>query len=268
MKILRSISKTPWVDMVNTSSLLDVLQAGAKHAWEILSHPKIILEEVLDNRGSSYTEDEVDTIYKSLRATVYETTEQVFYASLDKELDKISYSRNAKEINRLWTEKSKFKTVREWCNRANCPIAWLFDDSDAAYIATITAVQDGKTVRKNELESALSFLQNTDLVILFNTKAISNSFFANIGEAYRAAFETDGKTLYSRLKTNGKLTADVYTWSSKIPEIKKVLNEFLNMKHKDEAKKRVSTMSDSELRDDVLRLLDDNPELCSYFLKI
>jgi hypothetical protein len=105
------------------------------------------------------------------------------------------------------------------------------------------------------------------LSVLFDTNVITGHFFANIGESYRTAFETDGTTLYARLKTNGKLTSDVYSWYGKIPEIKKVLNDFLKDKHQEEAKKRVKSISDTELRNIVLQLLEECPELYSYFLK-
>jgi hypothetical protein len=63
------------------------------------------------------------------------------------------------------------------------------------------------------------------------------------------------------------VSPDVYLWATRVPAIKSVLNEFLKGKHKEEAKRRVSNMPETELRRDVLKLLDDNPELYSYFLK-
>ncbi len=96
---------------------------------------------------------------------------------------------------------------------------------------------------------------------------ISDRFFAYIGENYRPAFNTDRKILIERLNTNAKLTSDVYTWESKIPEIRNTLDLYLQKTYQEEAKKRVgSKMSEKELRDAVLQLLDKNPELYSYFL--
>jgi hypothetical protein len=54
---------------------------------------------------------------------------------------------------------------------------------------------------------------------------------------------------------------------NKIPEIRAVLDSYLQKKYLNEAKKRIgSEMSEKELKDIVLQLLDENPELYSYFL--
>ena len=147
------------------------------------------------------------------------------------------------------------------------PITWLFDDFGTADIGTITDIQDGKSVEKESLVLALSFLKSNALAVLCNEKTISDKFFANIGESYRAAFETDRTVLLARLKTNSKLTSDVYSWAGKISEIRKVLDEFLQDKYQEEAKKHVKSMSVDELRGDVLELLEKNPQLYNYFLK-
>lgn len=267
MRMMRRISKTAWLDISETSCLLDNLESNAKAAWDALSHPKIILEAILDKRNIKYSDDEVSSIYTALKPTVYETSEQAFSTALDKLLENISYNRNVAEVKQLWKDKICFNTVREWCNSNNAPITWLFDNLGTADIETITNVQDGKTVDKNSLESAVLFLKSNTLVILRDTKTITDRFFANIGESYRAAFETDGTVLFDRLKTNSKLTADVYSWAGKTPEIRKVLDNFLQDKYQDEAKRRAKSMSADELRDIALELIEKIPQLYSYFLK-
>jgi hypothetical protein len=126
-------------------------------------------------------------------------------------VDGISYTRNVKEVKQLWKDKTNSISVHEWCSNANIPIAWLFDSADIVDIVTITAVQDSKTFDKNTLESALLFLKQNNLDILQDAKVISDRSFANIGDDYRAAFESHGKTLFDRLRTNRKLTHDVYS---------------------------------------------------------
>jgi len=267
MKTMRQISKTLWPDVSATSDLIDMLKGNAKSVWDVLSQPKIILEAVLDKRNINYSDDEVSGIYTALKPTVYETAEQAFYTALDRLLENISYNRNVAEVKQLWREKSGFDTVRKWCNSNDVPIAWLFDDFGTTDIETITDIQEGKSVDKGALESALSFLDSNRLAVLCNAKTISDKFFANIGESYRAAFETDKTVLLARLKTNNRLTSDIYSWAGKTAEIRKVLDEFLQGKYQEEAKKRIKSMLVDELREDVLELLEKNPQLYNYFLK-
>jgi len=269
MKLLRRISTTPWQEMAEISGLLDTLRVYAKPAWDILSHPKRILETIISKRNISYSDEEIDAIYTPFRSKPmpYETKVEVFNDALDKQLDNISSCRNIADIKRLWNEKTKTKDIRDWCNKENCPIVWLFDGLDSTNIATIVAVYDDKQLDRNALECALIFMQNNNLAILSDKKAIADSFFANIGETYREAFQTYSDTLYARLKTSDTLLSDVYSWSEKVPQIRKILDEFLRDKHVEEAKKSISSMSIDELRSVVCELLDKMPQLSTRFLK-
>jgi hypothetical protein len=267
MKLLRRISKTQWPEIAGIGNIIEMLQSGAKPAWEILSQPKVILETVLENRKARCEDNEISEIYNALKETIYETKAEVFFTTLDRQIDNISYKRNINEAKKLWTEKTKTSNIHEWCNVNNCPINWIFDGNDSVDVSTIALIQNGKQVDKSSLESALSFLERNNLAVLFDTKVISDCFFKNVGDSYRIAFETDGVTLYARLKTNSNLSTDVYSWSSKAPQIRQVLDEFLRSKKVNEAKERAKNMSTEELRDVALNILDDMPQLYTHFLK-
>ena len=75
------------------------------------------------------------------------------------------------------------------------------------------------------------------------------------------------KSFLSRLKTNTKLTADVYSWANKVGEIRKTIDAFLRDKFCGEAKKKVESMPETQLRDKVVQLLDENPDLYTLFIK-
>ena len=71
----------------------------------------------------------------------------------------------------------------------------------------------------------------------------------------------------SRLKTNAKLGSEVYSWANKVGEMRKTLDDFLRSKYCDEAKKKVKTMAEATLRDRVIDLLEQNPDLYTLFIK-
>lgn len=96
---------------------------------------------------------------------------------------------------------------------------------------------------------------------------IVSCFISQIGESYRSAFESSGSVLVSRMKTNTKLTADVYSWANKVGEIRKTVDAFLRDKFCGEAKKKVKSMPEAQLRDRIVQLLDENPDLYTLFIK-
>lgn len=267
LKLLREISKVPWTELSNKENVVTTLEGGAKIAWEHLSQPKLLLEAVLNDRHITVTEEELEEIYTALKLQPYETPISVFNAKLNALLDNVQYTRDSAMVQKLWYEATGMKSVREWCNNANIPIAWLFDGDNIVIIRTIKALQDGQIVEKDALSKAITFLKGNGLSVLKDSVYITNRFFAHIGENYRPAFSSDRRILIERLKTNAKLTSDVYTWESKIPEIRAVLDSYLQKKYLNEAKNRIELkMSEKELREIVLKLLDENPELYSYFL--
>lgn len=267
LKLLREVSKVTWADLAGKDNISTALEGNAKIAWENLSQPKLILEAVFNVRRITVTEDELAEVYTALKQQTYETPISAFDVKLSGLLDNVQYTRDSKMAKQLWQETTGTTTVREWCNNANTPIGWLFDGASIAAIRTVKALQDGQTVEKDAISKALSFLKGSGLSVLKDSGYIADRFFAHIGENYRPAFNTDRKVLIDRLKTNSKLTSDVYTWESKIPEIRAILDAYLQKTYQEEAKKRVgSKMSEEELRNAVLQLLDKNPELYSYFL--
>jgi hypothetical protein len=267
LKLLREISKVAWADLIGKDNIAAALEGNAKTAWENLSQPKLILEAVFNARKITVTEDELAEVYTALRQQTYETPISAFDAKLSGLLDNVQYTRDSKTVKQLWQDTTGTATVKEWCNNANTPIAWLFEGTSILAIRTIKAVQDGQTVEKDALKKALTFLNGSGLTVLKDAGYIADRFFVHIGENYRPAFNSDRKVLIDRLKTNSKLTSDVYTWESKIPEIRAILDAYLQKIYQEEVKKRVgSKMSEEELRNAVLQLLDRNPELYSYFL--
>jgi len=242
------------------------LQENAKQAWENLTQPKLLLEAVLNARNVTFESAELEAIDLQLRQQVYETSASVFNTNLDKLLENIDYNCKVDELKEQWEALSGTKTIRDWCNNVCVPIAWLYSGTELNAIRTSKAVQDGTKVDKSALQAALAFLSAQNLAVLKDATVLTDRFFAHIGDGYRAAFVTDRQTLIIKLKTNGKITSDVYSWENKLPEIRKVLDEHLKGAYLSKAKSRAQSMPDSELRTAALRLLEEHPELYDYFL--
>lgn len=267
LKLLRKISKTAWSELSDKNSVAAILEGSAKTVWEYLSQPKLLLEAVFDARCIKVSEDELDEVYTSLNQQAYETPVTAFDIKLGGLLDNVQYTRDSAKVKKLWQDTTGTKSIQEWCNNINTPITWLFESANIEVIRTLKILQDGLTVEKNALSKALTFLSGNELEVLKDSVYITNRFFAHIGENYRAVFNTDRKILIDRLKTNLELTPDVYSWENKIPEIRTILDLYLQKTYQEVAKKRVESMSEVELRDAVLQLLETNPELYGNFIE-
>jgi hypothetical protein len=267
LKRLREIAKEPWGTLPDKDNLAAILEGNTKTTWEHLTQQRLILRAVFNERTIIVTEEEFDTVYTALPSQAYETKLTEFDTKLNELLGNVKYSRDIKKTKELWCEKTRTANINEWCNKNNLPIVWLFEGSNIEVIRTIKQVQDDQTVQKATLANALTFLSGSELYVLQDPEYIAKRFFAYIGENYRLAFDTHGETLIHLLKQNSQLTDNVYCWENKIPELRDVLDTYLQKIYQEEAKEQVrSKMSEMELRDAVIRLLDKNPELYSYFI--
>ena len=225
-----------------------------------------ILQEYMRVNGHNCTDDELENIYASLKAVGYESPAADFEARINAQLNNMAYTRNKIRLQELWEQQSRCKSVSEWCTHFAVPIQWAVSDEALRHIQTLKAIQDGRTADNTALSSAVQYFESHVVSELTDEEKIRESFFEQIGDTYRDIFREHRDVLISRLKTNPRLTADVYTWANKIGEIRTTLDVFLREKYRAEAKMNVQKMSESELRNRVIQLLDENPDLYTLFI--
>lgn len=269
LKAMRVISVTQWakIDRNDRENYTELFRQDAKKVWGFVTSQKPLLEKYMEEHGHNCTNEELDSIYAALKTAAYDSLPADFDTKIEIQLQNVAYTRNRTRIQELWVEQSGFNTVAEWCGNFAVPIQWVVKDDALQHIAVLKSIQDGKRVDNLSLHNATQFFETHTIVELKDKAAITSSFIAQIGESYRAAFEAAGNVLVSRLKTNSKLTSDVYSWSNKVGEIRKIVDAFLRDKYCVEAKKKVKTMPEAQLRDRVVQLLDENPDLYAIFMK-
>ena len=270
LQAMRAISTTQWskIELEDREKYTGLLKADAQKVWGFVSSSKPILQHYMESHGHNCTDEELDGIYKSLKVVSYNSPAADFDSRIDAQLNKVAYNRNKVRIQQLWTEQSGgFETIALWCANYAVPIQWVVGDEALPHITVLKTVQDGKLADNTALHNATQYFETHTISILKDKASIMNCFISQIGESYRSAFESSGAVLVSRLKTNAKLTADVYSWPNKVGEIRKTIDAFLRNKFCGEAKKKVKSMPEAQLRDRVVQLLDENPDLYTLFIK-
>lgn len=266
---MRDISTTQWskIELADRENYTGLLRTDAQKVWGFVSSSKPILQHYMESRGHNCTDEELDGIYKSLKAVSYNSPAADFDTRIDTQLNKVAYNRNKVRIQELWKEQSGFDSITLWCANYAVPIQWVVGDEALPHITVLKTVQDGKIADNTALHNATQFFETHTISTLKDKTFIENRFISQIGESYRSAFDSSGQVLVSRLKTNTKLTADVYSWANKVGEIRKTVDAFLRDKFCGEAKKKVKSMPEAQLRDKVVQLLDENPDLYTLFIK-
>ena len=197
------------------------MKTGAQKVWGFVSSSKPLLQRYMESHKHNCTDDELDGIYKSLKTVSYNSPAVDFDGRIEAQLDKVAYNRNKVRIQELWKEQGCFDSITLWCNNYAVPIQWVVSDEALPHITVLKTVQDGKIADNTALHNATQFFGTHTVSALKDKEFIANCFIFQIGENYRSAFKSSGPILVSRLKTNSKLTGDVYSWANKVGEIRK-----------------------------------------------
>ena len=268
MKAMQQIATTQWskIELTERESYVQLLDNDAQKAWSSITSPKTILRRYMEKHGHNCTEEELDSIHAALKAVSYNSPASDFDSRIEAQLNKVAYNRNKVRIQELWKMQSGYDSVATWCDGCAVPIQWVVDDEALPHITVLKTVQDGKLADNTALHNATQYFENHTITVLRDKQRILDCFIAQIGESYRTAFAASGTVIISRLKTNQKLTSDVYSWANKVGEVRKTIDAFLRDKYCGDAKNRVKTMPEAQLREKVVQLLDENPDLYSLFI--
>lgn len=268
LRAMHQIATTQWskIDLTDRETYVQLLSSDAQKVWSNITLPKAILQRYMEMHGHYCTEEEMEGIYSALKAVSYNSPASDFDSRIEALLNKVAYNRNKVRIQELWLAQSGFDSVSKWCDSYAVPIQWVVSDEVLPHIIVLKTVQDGKVADNTALHNATLYFESHSISVLKDKKLIVDAFIAQIGESYRAAFQASGAVLISRLKTNGKLTSDVYSWANKVGEIRRTIDRFLREKYCGEAKNKVKTMPEAQLRDRVIQLLEENPDLYTLFI--
>lgn len=271
LKYMYGIALDEWSSLSSQqkNEQLEILKAYAEDAWGYINSSKLLLSEYMKRQNISYTDEEIESIYSGLKLVPYNSPEVNFRSAIQTQIDKISYQRNKKELLKLWKEKSGSPSISDWSKNNSTPIQWVVKEENLPYFSTIKALQDDKRVDIQELNNAVSFLRQNDLLFLEDRSHIKDCFFRQVGENYRELFESDREAILTRIRLKLK-SNDVITWAHNAGLIRDIVEDYAREKSKAtyeaKAKKNIMEMSVDELRERIIALLSDNPKFYTRFL--
>ncbi len=247
---------------------LEVLKAGAKSVWLRLSAEKETIKDYVSKKGHTLTDNETERIFSELKLQEYDYNETLFDSDICSMLEQIGDVRRKNDIRRIWFEKSGYETVNEWCNHHALSILWLLPSGAHDAIRIIRDVHNKMALSFDEVKRAHEYITTADLSILKNSIEISNALFRGIGEKYRKIFTAKSNVVVSRLRS--EVTSDAYSWATKVGEIQAVIDKLLydeGLKLKGNIERIIESSDAKVLREHILSLLDEHPELYAYFME-
>ncbi|KJR46359.1 hypothetical protein UF75_3226 [Desulfosporosinus sp. I2] len=271
LKILYIVSKDGMIgrDLEERYSDIKVLKHYAKEAWQYVNSSKLLLDEYMKQKDIQCTGQELDEVFENLKQVAYDSPEVLFTSALQLQIDKIAYTRNKGELQKIWEQSSGTVSLSAWCKKYTTPIQWVVPENDLNHYRALKSVQDTEPVDRNQLNNALVFFQGGHLTYLQDAVHIQKCFFAKIEDNYQDVFLKNKELLIAKFRM--KCGIEVYGWEYRAQEISAIIKDFAKEKMKEQylqaAQDKVKKMGESALRIKVSALLAEHPELCRTFYR-
>ena len=183
-------------------------------------------------------------------------------------LDELWQELQGKILLGRWKEISGFETIESWCNEYVVPIQWVVNKDDESYFISVHELEKGKIIGNVDLYNAIQFFKSDKFDFLQNRQYIREKLYAQICNGSEKEFEDNENDIMAQVRI--KCGANVFTWASRGGEISKIVATYINKiaaaKAKQVAKEKISEMKESELRNNILKAMEEYPQLYKYFV--
>ena len=243
------------------SELLSELDVYGLEAWQNIQNQKVLFEKYLTRKQIAYNDNDLERIYNDAPEWSYATQLPAFETALDKSIQSIKFEHDKKILLGRWKEISGFETIESWCNEYVVPIQWVVNKDDESYFISVHELEKGKIIGNVDLYNAIQFFKSDKFDFL-------EKLYAQICNGSEKEFEDNENDIMAQVRI--KCGANVFTWASRGGEISKIVATYINKiaaaKAKQVAKEKISEMKESELRNNILKAMEEYPQLYKYFV--
>lgn len=264
------ISKNNWqsVDTDKKQELINIIESHGKEAWQNISSSKILLGNYIKTLGSECSGDDLTNIFNQISEWEYNTNIPVYKEHISRPLETIRNEKAKVTLVRTWKDVSGFPTVEEWCKNYKVPIQWVAGLESVVHIDCVYKINNQKPVVPQDTYNAIRYFETADLSYLHDDVYIKQHFFDEIGKKYEEYFIECGDAIYTKIRVN--CGSVVYEWANRsgrlISTVEAYVKKICEQRLKGKAVEQVKTAKEDDLRNKVIELLDEHPELSKYFI--
>lgn len=216
-----------------------------------------ILKERLNR--ASIEENVLIEIYSDLESS-YSSTEDTFIKHVNNKIDEYTKNSSALKIKKIWTQLTGYNTPNEWSEANLLPARYALIDIDDIS-GVITALDTPDLYSADKLSSLLT--------------SIENSSVRNVIDAQKAFLDDIVPKKFSKLNIN--LSSIVGYLSSKYgknpnkwpdsPDLESFINDQYKITFAPQVVEKIKRSNPEELREKIVALAKDNPDLGLLFLE-
>ncbi len=271
LSCMYAISKNNWqsYDREKKEEIIASIELHGEEAWQNVSSSKVLLGEYIRSLGMECTGADLTNIFNQIAEWEYSTSIPVYKEHIKRPLENIRNEKTKANLVDTWKDVSGFATVEEWCKKYNVPIKWVARPESISHIECVYKINNQKAVVPQDVYNALRYFETADLAYLTDGKYIKKQFFAEIGERYEEYFVEHGDAIYTKIRVD--CGSVVYEWANRTGRLISIVEAYVKkiceQRLKGKAVEQIKVIDERKLRDKVIELLDEHPELSEYFIR-
>lgn len=270
---LFSITDGKWMNASpeEKNTLLEDFKLNATEALGHMQFPTQVLKSFVETKGlGSFSEEDLKEILSALdkNKKAYLHTEADFLDKLRTIIDGLAFTKKASTLMALWKDKTNSDHVKDWSDKYNMNAVWLLPDYNTTF-EVVARLSRNEKVGIPELDEVHEAISTADFSSLSNQATIENCFLSTVSsEKYFNLLNSHISELKERITKSGY--SDCSKWHLSTKPIQDIVDKFiitdLKAEVSDEAKRKMEQMTETELREQLEKLLESSTEACLIVL--
>lgn len=254
LELLHSVKKAGTILDSQKQKFLDLLVAHADEFNAFYSNQVALFKKVCAYYLDGLSDEEVRALYQTIPAGTFTNDKTEYMNLVDSKSKDYRNSLGNERLKKLWSDKTKTVSPRQWSKDHLMPILCLVPDGD---VQTARAAFD--TINKSHpdaasIEKAIAYLEKASFYDVMNDQqALDRIFREGIIKSY-AVMLTDIDEVKRYL--NSRISAEPYEWFG-LPEVDKKLEQMAEDKYVREGCMKALEKIDGMAVDDVKRYLKE-----------
>lgn len=259
MEMLHTMKQSGTLLDSQKQKFLDLLSVNGKAFNQFYNNQVDLFKMVCDFYLDGFTDEEVRGLYQTIPAGTFTMDKATYTNTVDMKVKEYRSSLGNEQLKKLWNEKTKSTSPRDWSRKHLMPILCLIPDNE---------VQQAKiafgTLNKNHpdgtaIEKAKEYLENATFYrILDDQVALDKIFTETIIKNY-AIMLTDVDEVKGFL--DSRISSEPYDWFG-LPEVDKKLRQMAEDKYNRggsaKALEKIDNMDVADVKRYLKELIKDN----------
>ena len=259
MEMLHNMKKAGTLLDSQKQKFLDLLIANEEAFNQFYNNQVDLFKTVCAYYIDGLTEEEIRAFYQTIPAGTFTMDKAAYTNTVDAKAKEYRSSLGNEQLKKLWSEKTKSISPREWSRKHLMPILCLVPDNEVQQARAAFGTLNKNHPDGTAIEKAKEYLEKASFYGLMEDQAALDKIFTETIIKGFAVMLTDVEEVKRYL--DSRISTDPYDWFG-LPEVEKKLQQMAEAKYNQggsaKALEKIDNMDVEDVKRYLKELIKDN----------